>query len=289
MRPAERITIIKEIAEILSTEDWSGIDLALREYGLPISNTWGGGKYDYIIQMLDGAESDTLNDLHRFVTDTAITPAADQGPWRSGHLRLFMSHLATYEQFVGYVSGNLGRYGINGFVAHKSIKPSEDWQAVIDAALASCDVMIVFMHDGFHQSDWCDQEVGFGLARGIPILPLAIGMMPYGLMGKLQAQKIYSSEQPHEVAAKIMRWLETQASIRPRLTESLVSEFEQSGSFDQTRRLWDVISRMDEFTPEQLKRLKDASENNGEIRDAQINWTPGPTVVSRFIASKSSA
>lgn len=198
-----------------------------------------------------------------------------------------MSHLALHEEFVGHVASNLSKYGINGFVAHKSIEPSQDWQTVIHAALMSCDVMAIFLHDGFKESDWCDQEVGYGLARGVPILPIAIGMMPYGLMGKIQAQRIASTDKPSDVAAKVLLWLESQPSVRAKFTESLVGEFERSRSFDQTRKLWDKISRMDEFTPAQLKRLEDASEINSQIRDATINWGSGPGVVRRFVASKS--
>src|SRR5262249_42080402 len=81
-------------------------------------------------------------------------------PSRQGQFRLFMSHLAIHEEFVGAVGANLGRYGVSSFVAHVSIEPSEEWQNVIESALRSCDAMAVFLHTGFHERYWCCQEVG---------------------------------------------------------------------------------------------------------------------------------
>ena len=38
----------------------------------------------------------------------------------------------------------------------------------------------------FHESDWTDQEVGFALARRVPIMAVRLGRDPYGFIGRFQ-------------------------------------------------------------------------------------------------------
>jgi hypothetical protein len=49
------------------------------------------------------------------------------------------------------------------------------------------DAFVAVMTERFHVSDWTDQEVGFALARGVPVIALRLGRDPYGFLGKFQA------------------------------------------------------------------------------------------------------
>jgi hypothetical protein len=78
----------------------------------------------------------------------------------------FLSHIRQERHLVGDVKRRLeGSYGIDAFVAHDDIHPSKTWREQIKTALASCHLFVAFLHDGFHASQWCDQEVD-GLSRG---------------------------------------------------------------------------------------------------------------------------
>lgn len=52
LSPSQRITLIKEIAQRLSTEDWYLIDLTLKQFGFSVSETWGGNGDAYVMTML---------------------------------------------------------------------------------------------------------------------------------------------------------------------------------------------------------------------------------------------
>ena len=52
MRPGERIKLIREISERMNQEDFTVIDLILREFDLPTQDTWNGDKSSYVIQMV---------------------------------------------------------------------------------------------------------------------------------------------------------------------------------------------------------------------------------------------
>src|SRR5690606_30030135 len=87
--------------------------------------------------------------------------------------RAFLSHVHEERVFVGAVKEILtNRYGIDAFVAHDDIHPSKTWRSTIKTALDTCDFFVAFLHPKFHESQWCDQEVGWALSRGIPILPV---------------------------------------------------------------------------------------------------------------------
>src|SRR5437763_5149534 len=96
--------------------------------------------------------------------------------------------------------------------------------------------MAIFLHPSFHESKWCDQEVGFALARRVPVLPLNFGINPYGFMAKFQADKC-EGRRPWEIGRKIIEWLSRAPAAQTALTEAVTGALERSASFDQTRRV----------------------------------------------------
>jgi len=63
-------------------------------------------------------------------------------------------------------------YKISGWVAHDDIEPTKHWQKEIEKALNSMDIMIAILTDDFHNSVWCQQEIGSALGRQVEIIPL---------------------------------------------------------------------------------------------------------------------
>jgi TIR domain len=176
LTPGERISLIRESATLLDKQEWSEIDLVLEQHGLRTSD---GGVWDtksaYITDMIKNASNGDLAKLHEYLIGEVTSSPARQSPWSGERLRLFCSHLAQHKQIVGQVGDCLARYGIEPFIAHDSIEPSKEWVSVIEAALTDCDAMVVFLHSGFRESHWCDQEVGWAFGRKRPILPLNYG------------------------------------------------------------------------------------------------------------------
>lgn len=289
MTPGERIAAKRETATLLAQQGWDDIDLTLSEHDLPIRNDWNGSdKYGYVIEMLNGASESALAALHSYVTGAAVQVRPGSEPWRQGELRLFMSHLAAHEGFVGEVATWLEGWGISAFVAHMSIDASNEWQAVIETALLTCDAMAVFLHEGFRESNWCDQEVGFALARRVPVLPLNIELNPYGFMGKLQALRC-AGLTAAEVGEKIVQWLMNTRSAQTAMTEGLVTAFERVNSFARACEVYDRLYQMPVFSPDQLQRLDAAARTNSQIKNANWpNWsgTPLPGRVQGLIEER---
>jgi hypothetical protein len=51
-------------------------------------------------------------------------------------------------------------------------------------ALRSCHAAAVFLHEGFRDSVWTDQEVGYCLDRRLPILPIKYDADPHGFLAR---------------------------------------------------------------------------------------------------------
>src|ERR1700722_735851 len=171
LTPSYRVTLIAEIAGRLANEEYPLIDLTLKQFSLPGADEWNGGKYAYVLQMLDEAPDQALLDLAQhvgFKIEHAGPPRIDPPFWRTGMLRVFVTHLAANRAFAGALQEALLRFGISGFVAHNDIEPTVEWQTEIETALATCDALVALLHENFHDSNWTDQEIGFAMGRGVP-------------------------------------------------------------------------------------------------------------------------
>lgn len=285
MTPGQRIALIQECGELLNKHDYDYIDLVLDQFGFPVSDSWSGGKPGYVHAMIKNATDAALDQLHDFVTGESDTSKPGQTPWSNGGLRLFCSHLATQRAIVGDVRDALARYGVEAFVAHTSIEPSKEWQSVIEAALMDCDAMVVFLHDGFLQSSWCDQEVGWALGRRRPLLPLNYGIHPYGFLGKFQDQPCLSMY-PAKVAQFILDWLSKTPSLHGRFVDGLVRSFVSSGSWDFTRSIVPYLERIGAISDENLASMERAAKDNVDVRECIIGEQTGPEWVGEFVTRR---
>lgn len=291
MNPPERIRLISESAALLAKREWPEMDLILDQFGMTTLNHWEGDAKSYAIEVLRNAFDDSLQGLHQFLTGHGDLDGVSSGPhpWQDRGLRLFLSHLAAHQRDVGQVASWLSLHGIDAFVAHSTIEPSLEWQDVIEAALRSCRAMVVFLHNGFHESNWCDQEVGYVLARpDVPVLPLKFDLDPYGFLGKVQAANC-NGLGPIVVTHRIIDWLMRTPSLRDSTINSLVYAFENSQSFDNTRHLLEELEAVPVLTQEQLWRLDAASTENRQIREALIGNEPVPARLARLIDSREGA
>src|SRR5258708_21866172 len=169
LTPSQRVNLMKEISDRLGAESWPLIDTTLGQFGLPTSNNWSGASDGYVLKMIKDAGDEELIALAHHVGyqfELTSPPLRVDPPfWRKGMLRLFITHLATYKSFAAQLQQELLIYGISGFVAHNDIKPTLEWQAQIETALATCDALVALLHDKFHESKWTDQEIGFAMGR----------------------------------------------------------------------------------------------------------------------------
>ncbi len=116
-----------------------------------------------------------------------VSEAATKRIWKGDAFRLFLSHKTAVKRQTAELKNRLSEYGVSCFVAHEDIYPTKEWQEEIENALASMDGFAAILTSDFHDSLWTDQEVGYALARGVPMIAVKLGKDPYGFIGKFQA------------------------------------------------------------------------------------------------------
>ena len=118
--------------------------------------------------------------------ERVVPPDATRRIWGDGGFRVFLSHKSEVKKETADLKDRLRLFGIACFVAHEDIHPTKAWQDEIENALASMDGFVALLTADFHDSDWTDQEVGFAIARGVPLIAVRLGKDPYGFIGKFQ-------------------------------------------------------------------------------------------------------
>lgn len=273
MSPADRIKTIKLVAlKLADIEDWAEIDLALRTFGFPWSDQWDNSdKYRYIMYHLENGNDEQLLSIRQYAigeSDTNDTESIDikevSGPWIPQRFKLFMSHITADKVLISQIKEYLNQYGIDSFVAHEDIKPSKEWMDEIVKALDTCDALAAFITPDYHSSLWTDQEVGYCIRRRVLILPIGLGQTPYGFMGKYQGAQC-KDKNAEEIADTIFEILKSNPRTKTKLFEGLVGSFEESTSFDSAAARSRLLRKIDTWSPELLRRIQVALENNSQI------------------------
>lgn len=208
------------------------------------------------------------------VEDAPSSSTPDDSPtiWpNDGFIRLFLSHRFEDRALVKEVADVLSVYGVDSFVAHADIETSEEWLAVIEQSLASCDALASFITPKFKESDWCDQEVGFAHGRRCLIIPLDLGLKPYGLIGRFQSTRSLKDASAVEIASEIHDTLWKKRLTHEKTRAALFQSFLRSDSFQATQLVRKrIIACVDDFTDAEVKTLQEAVTTNHEVRDTGL-------------------
>ncbi|MEZ6000297.1 toll/interleukin-1 receptor domain-containing protein [Hyphomonas sp.] len=278
MNIPERIKLIKQISEELSSEDWNYIDLVLESCGANTTDEWeGGNRKSYIMSMIKTATDATL---------TTIAEAAGLQESNTqeavGHLsvnsrfNIFISHLSSQQKFAADLQNGFKKFGISSFVAHNDVEPTTEWQDAIEKSLRTCDVLVALLHPGFHESKWTDQEIGFVMGRNRPAFTVSLGEAPYGFIGRFQAfngRGKDASALANEIFDRLLNHKET----APRLSISLARAFEDSGSYARSVELIEQLEKLNSASVEVQSIVESALTGNSQVYGERIHSVPGRT------------
>lgn len=282
LSPSQRVHVITEIARRLGNEEWSLIDMTLRQFRQNWTNDWNGNdRTSYVIEMIEhGDDGDLIALSHHLGYElTSSRLLVEPSFWPPGFSRIFISHLAKFRGFVGEVQKELLSYGMSSFVAHNDIEPTAEWQDEIELGLATCDAMVVLLHPGFHQSDWTDQEIGYAMGRGVMIATVRLGTDPYGFIGRFQALE-GQGKTAEVLAGELFSILRHHRMTRRAVARGVVECFCQSDSYKVAMRNVGLIEGLAHWDASLSNRVRTAVKDNGQIHRA---WgVPGR--IEAFIA-----
>jgi hypothetical protein len=280
-----------EAAEHLAPIDWDDADQRRRLLALiddvlefypeaeedsPLSP---GRRLRRALERLEAGAGATAGQLGTVERTTNLDDPFDV--WPPGRIRLFFSHASARSEFVGRIGDVLELWPFACFVAHQEIEPSLEWKEVIGSALGSCHALIAFVTDDFHESAWCNQEVGWAFGRGLVVVPVRVTSDPRGFAGSIQAIRGSLEDEPGVIAERIASALMTSvfretrpgaASLIDPLTDAIVRKFCESPSSELALRRFDFLQRVPRpmFTAERRLELDTACEQNQAVREARL-------------------
>lgn len=185
-------------------------------------------------------------------------PEAKRVWGREPGYRVFLSHVSAEKVNVAALKERLRLFGVSAFVAHEDIAPTAEWQNEIENALASMDAFVAVLSESFHRSKWTDQEVGFALARGVPIIALKLGCDPYGFIGKFQALSCSWSEAGSELVKVLIG--------NEKMLNAYISSLPKCESFDRANQLASVLHSIERLNGKQAQRIVEAYNANPQLQ-----------------------
>ena len=200
--------------------------------------------------------------------------------WTPGAIRIFMSHVSAHKARVGQIGDFLASFGFSCFVAHDAIQPSRAWQEAIQRALQTCDVLVAYLSPEFSRSDWADQEVGWALGRGIPIVPIDAGAKPYGFLGAFQAMKTSAEMPVNSLALEVTRAIAiaafhqtvTNQRTADAMADLIIEAFCTSPGYESTRQRFTLLQLIPAacWSATRREQIEGALVGNRQIAEAKL-------------------
>jgi len=187
-----------------------------------------------------------------------VSPDASHRVWGESGYRVFLSHKSDVKKKTAELRDQLAAFGISAFVAHESIHPTKEWQDEIENSLSTMDAFVALLSKTFHDSDWTDQEVGFALARGIPVISVKLDRDPYGFIGKFQALKTSWENAPVEIAQLLIN--------EPRMLDSYIAGLTKCKNFEEGITLARVLPSIEQLSDRQAEKMVTAFNNDSQLR-----------------------
>ena len=288
--PEDRVSWIRRISDDLDDRRWTDENLVLGEFGIP-EGSRGGERTEIRIERLQQADDRSLEALWRFVSGLgpsteAPTLASAATPdlmrlWGKGSPRVFLSHRADFKVQAKQLKDELAKWGAASFVAHDDIEPTRAWQTEIERALASMDVLVALLTNGFRTSWWTNQEVGVSLGRGIPVLCVKIDEDPHGFVGVPQAIG-GAGRSPLEIAKALVAVMSGLPRLSSALLKGVVFQWESAGSFEEGIRAMGLLEACKAISPELLTRIELAYEANDQLHKSASVSLRYPSFLARI-------
>jgi hypothetical protein len=185
--------------------------------------------------------------------------------WTPGRFRVFLSHLASHKEEIGELQAWLKQLDISAFVAHNDIAPTSSWMDEILLALETCQAVVAILREGFHESQWTAQELGYAMGRGLLIITVRAGQDPRGFVGKFQALS-WDGANVGQLARRINEILLSHEKTSRILSELTVENLVSANSWERARELAGRLASLGYWDDSLSKRCRDALESKYYVK-----------------------
>ncbi|MCX5888657.1 MAG: toll/interleukin-1 receptor domain-containing protein [Deltaproteobacteria bacterium] len=252
---------VPEVIFLSAVKQKDDIQKKIREDLNKIDNTPNEFIEEVFLEMEDVQDQDWRKESGLLLTgQRIILPEAQSRIWGDEGYRVFFSHKAEVKKTAAWLKNKLNIFGITGFVAHKDINPTKEWQDEIENALFSMDAFVALMTEGFHESFWTDQEVGVAFGRGVPIIAVKLGKDPYGFIGKFQALSCSKDDAAKEIAKILVK--------HDSMLNAYINAVPDCQSFDDGNTLAEILPFIEKLSDHQASLLISAFNNKRKVSES---------------------
>ncbi len=284
--PFNRSQIIADIQLLMRRLRVSHCLSLLSKYGLPETRKIGKFHEEYLPGRLIAGSDHQLAALNSVLKTKYDNGSALLDKYSNlndkDQFRLFISHSGTSKHQATLLKEELALGGLSCFVAGDDIASASEWLVEIVTQLEHMDGLVSLLNDQSVVSPTCNQEVGFALGAGVPVISVMKSVPPQGLVGQMQAIEWGEGESLKSVALDVIGWLMSLPDCGPRLTDCLVRQIVTASSPGQSFRIIGFCRKALKSSPYlmagQIYELRKAARENAEI--ARFASGRGPELIS---------
>lgn len=276
---------IAEIKLAFKRLKMSHIVSLMDKYGLPSVLKVGSFHDIYLPKRLEAASMHQLAALNAALQSQYLVGGAlDEKyglPSEEEIFKLFISHAVSQEEEALALKEQFAYGGIDCFVAGEDIAANTEWLVEIVTELEAMDGLLSLITDRSIESVTCNQEVGFALGAGKPVVSVMNEQAPLGLIGAMQAVERKEGMSDKDVALEVIDALMKLPLWGPRLTNlfvrRLVSYESPSDSFKVIGFCRKALAFSNHLTAGQIFELRKAARENDQI--ARFASGRGPELI----------
>ena len=265
----------------------------LTKYGLPETRKIGKFYEDYLPLRLNVASNHQLAALNSVLKTKYATGSSLLDKYGTladdDQVRIYISHAGAGRARAVALKETLALGGLTGFVSLDDREGAPEWMVETISQLEHMDVLLSLIDDQAHTSAAANQEVGFALGAGVPVLSLHMSCVrqeitktPMGLAASLEQNMWAADETVKSIALKAVEWMLALPQIGPRVTDRLVRQIVAADkphqAFQEIGFCRKALLGSSHLLANQIYELRKAARENPEI--ARFASGRGPELIS---------
>jgi hypothetical protein len=183
-------------------------------------------------------------------------------------LRGFLSYSVKDKRSAKSIKSTLETFSVNCFLAHEDLEPTIEWGKDILRVLRACDIFMPLLTSRYPDSKWTDQEVGIAVGLKKVVLPVKMGLDPYGFIQRFQAIELREDVASSEFGRRVYDVLLKHTKVGKRMRRAIINAFIESSSFDEARRRSRSLREIIDFEAKELEMLVRGAAGNYQIYDS---------------------
>lgn len=274
---ADRLRIILNCATELNDQPDNIARLLLKEFSDQVGPSGPPKELDELVEVLEGFPDENLQKLSSFLDDNFFRAWSWNAQATDAPLTLFLSYPDSSGKDKAFcLEKALEAYGVQAFVASHDVSPGQDWWQTITGNLDSCHALVAINVGNYESRAFCQQEVGWVMARQRPILWLAYDQdsQSGGMVSRYQALQVDDPENAGGTASQIARWCAGSPQLQRPLGLALVRQLANTQSHPDLQRLCDLLISLPMVATAVADELSDVISTRPDIAALRVPEEP---------------